>query len=154
MCICWHVAQCNKLDFHLSVASKLWWFPQEKLQLYNQLQEREQRLRLLELTDTTDSTAAKRYQFFKSCPLLIGTLQVFIPETHFMLSGCCLCSGPKRCRVKSWTSVTESNTWTTWCSASRGKSKQWSRRWGRFNDQCSHVSFYTLCFHNGRGRIK
>lgn len=37
-------------------------FLQEKGQLQKKLQECEQRLRLLELTDTTDATVAKRYK--------------------------------------------------------------------------------------------
>lgn len=37
-------------------------FSQEKSQLQKKLQESEQRLRLLELTDTADATVAKRYK--------------------------------------------------------------------------------------------
>lgn len=37
------------------------YFLQEKGQLQNKLQECEQRLRLLELTDTTDATVVKKY---------------------------------------------------------------------------------------------
>lgn len=43
-------------------------FLQEKGQLQKKLQECEQRLRLLELTDTTDGTVAKRYKKDKTIP--------------------------------------------------------------------------------------
>lgn len=57
--------------------------------------------------------------------LLFSTICVGLP-------GCCSCLGPKSCSLKLWTSVRGSNTWMTWCSANRGKSKEWSRRWGEF----------------------
>lgn len=132
----------------------MWPIPQEKSQLHQKLQECERRLRLLDTCDTTDGAVAKRYPtnvqkgrttscMCDQCSKRKGDVwstplsEFCCGECDIKLkpvrgnNGCRWSAGHTSCKVKPEVFERGSNTWTTWSSANRGRSKGWLRRWER-----------------------